>query len=127
MRILITGSRHWQDLHTVRFVLRELQGLEPVFTIVHGGARGADYQAAQAARELGLRQEVYEPAYERYALPDRWQAPLDRNLRMLESGVDLVIAFRGEGKSKGTDYTVREARKRQIPVRVVTGWPGGVR
>lgn len=120
MRVLCCGSRQWRDLHTIRYVLEQLQEQESALIVVHGGARGADLLAGQAARELGLIQEIHEPAYASYPREDRWRAPLQRNVEMLTSGIDLVVAFRGEGKSSGTDYTVREARKREIPVQLYT-------
>jgi hypothetical protein len=47
------------------------------------------------------------------------RAGLERNIRMLDSKPDLVFAFR-DGQSRGTGHTIAEARRRNIPVGVVT-------
>ncbi len=43
----------------------------------------------------------------------------ERNIRMLDSTPDLVLAF-WDGQSRGTRHTISEARRRNITVRVVT-------
>jgi len=54
--VLVTGSRDWSDVTTIRneFNLIMQENL-PIteWTLVHGGARGADLLAAQIAKELG--------------------------------------------------------------------------
>lgn len=78
--------------------------------ILHGGARGADRLADIIARALGFEVEVY---------PADWTlgkyAGILRNLEMLDSKPDLVIAF-WDGSSRGTKHTMDAAFKRGIPV-----------
>jgi hypothetical protein len=38
-------------------------------------------------------------------------------MKMLDSDIDLVVAF-WDGESRGTDFTIREAQRRKIPVKV---------
>jgi hypothetical protein len=69
--------------------------------------------ADDVARSLGLRVEQY---------PANWRewprtAGFVRNIQMLDSGVDLVIAFQ-RALSRGTQHTISEARKRGIEVEV---------
>jgi hypothetical protein len=82
--------------------------------IVHGGARGADRLAAEIASTLGLEVEEH---------PANWyghgkSAGYRRNIEMLDSGVEKVIAFWRDG-SAGTGHTVKEAHKRGIKVEIV--------
>jgi YspA, cpYpsA-related SLOG family len=110
--VLVTGSRDWERRDIIRERLVRLpEGVE----ILHGGARGADTMAAEIARSLGIP--------ERAVLPD-WdnegsRAGVLRNVAMLEEEPDLVLAF-WDRLSSGTAHTIREARRRGIPVEVFT-------
>lgn len=112
MKVLVCGSRSWDNEAAVRV---RLGALPEGSSVIHGGARGADIAAYWACLALDI------PAYTR--LPD-WKthgkrAGILRNLAMLDERPDLVIAF-WDGKSRGTLHTVTEARKRGIPVEVIT-------
>ncbi len=78
--------------------------------IISGGAPGADTLAEVAAAELNLETTIFPADWERYG---RSAGP-KRNLQMLDTEPDLVIAFAG---GRGTAHTVRHALKRGIPVR----------
>jgi hypothetical protein len=112
MTVLVCGSRVWRDGPTIRARLKQLpRGT----TIIHGGCRGADICAGAVARSLGLAVKEY---------PADWKglgrsAGVRRNLAMLDQKPDLVLAFQIHG-STGTQHTIDEARKRGIPVEVVT-------
>jgi hypothetical protein len=61
---------------------------------------------------------VFPADWERY----KRRAGIIRNLEMLDQEPDLVIAF-WDGKSRGTAHTIGEARRRGIPVEVVSADP----
>lgn len=111
MRVLVCGSRKWTDRRAIDAAVRALPAGT---TIVHGGARGADLLAGGAAVRFGYPVEVF--------LPD-WSAGrgagILRNLAMLDTQPDRVLAFQVNG-SRGTQHTIDEARRRGIPVEVVT-------
>lgn len=115
MRVLITGSRDWFDYPAIKDCLSALAATESPVEVIHGGARGADYYAGVAARTLGLVVSVY-PAD--WSVEPR-RAGILRNLQMLDTRPDLVIAFQRNG-SRGTQHTVDEAKRRGIPVEVHT-------
>ena len=116
MRILACGSRSWTDMDAIREVF---DGLDVVPTeVIHGGARGADYLAGLVARERGIKVLVY---------PARWDlhgksAGFKRNQKMVDSGVQLVLAFHADN-SPGTADTIRRAREAGIEVRIFTPRP----
>ena len=83
--------------------------------IVHGGAPGADRTAGFLADDFGFAVEEHPAEWEKHGK----RAGFLRNVEMLESGVDLVLAF-WDGASRGTKHMIDEARKRGIPVEVVT-------
>lgn len=114
MRVIVTGSRHWNNRSKIADRLAELPGNT---TVVHGGAQGADKIAGQEAEKLGLLVEVHKPDYERWS---KKYAPIERNQRMAELGADLCLAF-WDQKSTGTANMIEEATKRGIPVEVILG------
>jgi hypothetical protein len=117
LRVVVTGSRHWTDEETIRRALANLPRSEGVH-LGHGNARGADRIAAHA---LGFRVTAY-PVEKR---DGPWPgAGPRRNSRMLtEHSPHVVIAFRAEGKSRGTDGCVKDARRRGLSVRVISPTP----
>jgi hypothetical protein len=100
----------------MRWELTWLRQVWPEVTLVHGGARGADSQAGQIGREVGLEVEVFEAEWDRYGR----SAGFKRNQAMLDSGVDLVWAFVDKPleDSRGTAHMVRIAREAGVQVRV---------
>lgn len=125
MRVLVCGSRTWDDQTPIDVVLSGLVVENDGFglTIIHGAARGADTLAAGSAECLVQGYDL--PEIEAY--PADWEAhgkaagPI-RNQRMLdEAKPDVVWAFCDDlGASKGTADMVRRARKAGIPVYLVS-------
>jgi len=119
MRILVTGSRHWNDRTTIADALaqawEDLGNPEGV-TLVHGACPhgGADQIAAQEASKRGWTIEAH-PAD--WAAHGKAAGPL-RNQQMVDAGADITLAFPQEG-SRGTWDCIRRARKAEIPVWVV--------
>jgi len=115
MKVLVCGDRNWTDEAPIRERLSKL----PKDTIIlEGGARGADTLARHAAEYLGLKVIEFPADWKKHG---RAAGPI-RNREMLDQKPDLVVAFHSNlAASKGTADTVREAKKRGIPVEVVTG------
>ena len=117
-RILITGSRDWQDRDTLNEALADTVRLIPAhqeIVIVHGAARGADTMADQWARVYGATVEAH-PA--NWAKHGRKAGPI-RNAVMVSTGADICLAFIKNG-SAGATYTARLAEVARIPVRRFT-------
>lgn len=121
-RILVTGSRNWNDPLTVLSVLRSVveENAPGPFTLVHGGARGADLMASWAAGELF--QDGHQIDIEEY-LPD-WanyqnRAGIIRNQVMVDKGANLCVAFIRDS-SAGASHCASAAEAAGIPVRRVT-------
>ena len=111
MRLLVTGSRHFQD---AELVLRKITEYDPD-VIIEGGASGADSLAVRAGIQLGIFVEQYHANWEKYG---RAAGPL-RNQEMLDRGKpDVVLAFPLKD-SKGTWDMVKRAKDAGIPVEVV--------
>jgi hypothetical protein len=112
MRVLICGSRKWNDRETMEWEFRDLP-MDAV--IIHGGAPGADRLAGKIAKDRQMRVEVYAAEWDKYGTA----AGPRRNQRMLDEGhPDLVLAF-PLAESRGTWDMVRRAKLAGVEVRVI--------
>lgn len=84
-----------------------------VSEIVSGGAKGIDQCAKEYAMKNGISYVEFLPKYNIYGR----YAPLKRNIEIIEYA-DLVIAF-WDGKSKGTDFVIKECKKIDRNVNIV--------
>ncbi|WP_170860483.1 SLOG family protein [Duganella sp. CF458] len=118
MRVLITGATTWHDDQAIR---RELSALGRVGTVITGDTPGIDAVAISVARELGFEVVPMKKNRADYkAFPgEGWKG---LNVRMLEMGVDLVLAFHADfdtpGCARGTRHAVELAQQSGIAVRV---------
>ena len=110
-RIIVCGGRDYADAKRLAEVLNEVADAHPDFTLVHGGAKGADALAHEWALGWGII-EVFRADWAKHG---RAAGPI-RNRQMLDAGADLVVAFPG---GSGTADMVRQARARGVPVREV--------
>lgn len=123
-RILITGSRDWpaNEINTISKVLVETilgylrQGeTAKTLTIVHGACpRGADAMVDWMANHWGMHIERYPADWDTYGN----SAGYIRNRQMVESGVDICLAF-VYNKSKGASNTVDLCREKGVPIVLV--------
>ncbi len=110
MKVLICGSRGFDDSALIRNVLSPLNAT----LVIHGGARGADQAGGFVAEQLGIDQVAYPANWTKYGR----SAGFRRNEQMLdEAKPDLVLAFYAGTRTPGTAHTVAEAKKRGIEVR----------
>jgi ribA/ribD-fused uncharacterized protein len=109
LRVMVTGSREWEDEAAIR---RRLARLPKHTTIIHGAAKGADMMADRAARDLGFKVDDY---------PADWKAGLhagfERNKMMIDLQPDVVLAFH-KGDSSGTAHAITLARMKEIRLEV---------
>ena len=114
MRVLFCGDRNWKNPIPIRL---KLVDLPPTTTVVNGGARGADTIAKEEAERLEMKVETYGAEWEKFG---RSAGPR-RNQIMLDTGIDLVVAFHANLTiSRGTLDCIRRARRMGIEVQVVT-------
>ena len=120
VRVLICGSRYWGKPIPIDVVV---SGLVSIYgpdgvTVIHGGARGADELAGDAAQRHHCHVEVFNADW---AGQGKAAGPL-RNQRMIdESKPDVVFAFTHDLEtSRGTADMVRRAHAASVPTYVVT-------
>ena len=106
MKIAIIGSRSIKEINIEEYVKNADE-------IVSGGACGVDSIAAAYAKEKGIRLTVFLPEYSKYGRA----APIVRNRQIVDYS-DKIIAF-WDGRSKGTEYTVKYAQRVNKPCEIV--------
>lgn len=122
-RILVTGSRTWDDDWTVEHALVDAWiGFDPdPVVVVHGAcSRGADAIADRWAQSHHERNDTVD--VERH--PADWKgygkaAGFIRNAEMVAAGADLCLAFI-RNRSRGATDCLTQARNAGIPTRVWT-------
>ncbi len=116
-RVLICGSRDYDNTDTIRRTIYRLMGQYRDLVIVEGGAKGADRIAHDVATKAGLTVETFEADWKTHGMA---AGPL-RNISMLESGIDECHAFVNKPltESVGTEHCVRMAAKMGIYTVVV--------
>ena len=114
MIILICGDRNWTNLEVM---VREMELLPKVATIVHGAARGADTMAGVIADSLGMTVVPFPADWKKYG---RSAGPVRNREMFRKTDPDLVLAFHDNiDASKGTKDMVNYARQQGCQVKIV--------
>jgi len=98
MRTAIIGSRTINNIKIDLDFTPEL--------IISGGAKGIDTLAKNYANENNIKLLEIKPDYKAHHFK---VAPIMRNIDIVRN-CDVLIAF-WDGKSKGTEFTIKEAKK----------------
>lgn len=110
MKIIVCGGRNYADVDHVWRVLSDLDDVEGITSIAHGGATGADSEADLWAKHNRKSVQAFRA---RWRQEGKAAGPL-RNQRMLDQfQPDVVVAFPG---GKGTADMVRRARESGVRV-----------
>lgn len=105
------GGRDYDDAKRISEILVPLPKDD---TLIHGAARGADRLAGRIWKALGRTlPEEYPADWKRHG---KAAGPI-RNQQMLDTGIDLVVAFPG---GAGTADMVGRAKKAGVKVVEVT-------
>jgi hypothetical protein len=122
VRVLVCGSRDWTAGEIVHVVLSGIWQMHVdtsfndwppnPFTVITGGAKGADSFAAEwAEKQAGVDLLVYRAKWEEHG---KAAGPI-RNQRMLEEGKpDCVVAFSDLPVTTGTADMIRRAKRADI-------------
>lgn len=114
MRILITGSRDWQDANAIHWAIMSVICKTPgPHIVVHGDCRGADTLAAKVAADMGCAVEAHPADWRQHG---NAAGPI-RNHHMVSLGADICLAF-PTYNSTGTWDCVRKAVDAGIHTRI---------
>ncbi len=117
MRVIIAGGRDFVPNVSHYDILDDffddiLAGVQ--VEVVSGRAKGADKFGEDYAKARCLDVKLFPAQWNKYGR----KAGHLRNLEMAEYA-DMLVAF-WDGKSKGTAHMIREAKKRNLRVEVVS-------
>ena len=125
IRILVTGSRTWDDLDAVWEALDVAAAGHREVVVVHGACpRGADRHAAIYCEEMAEHYDNQGAVLSEEQHPADWKghgkhAGFIRNAEMVAAGADVCLAFIRAG-SAGASHCSGLARSAGIPVRTWT-------
>lgn len=109
MRLLVCGGRDFRNRLWLYAGMDRLHGLQPIETVIEGGAEGADRFAGEWARAHGIPLTTVLADWRTHGK----KAGYLRNVAMADLRPDIVLAAPG---GKGTQMMVVIAAQRGIPV-----------
>lgn len=118
--VLICGSRDWTDYELIYRAIGRIVSYYGTLRLLFivGGCRGADQLTERAAKAKGVHVARIDALWRSYP---QSAGPM-RNSMMISLEPDYVVAFHENiERSLGTADTVRQARRKGIPVAVITG------
>ncbi len=107
MKLLIVGSRSITEFDLSPYISADID------TIISGGANGIDSLTEQYADLHRLSKYILRPRYDLY----KRSAPLKRNEQMVNMSDAILVIW--DGNSKGTQYTIKCAKKTNKPLILV--------
>jgi hypothetical protein len=109
-RVLITGSRTWTAVATMRAALARWRQVYPHAVLVHGACRGADLMAAGIWLGWHLPVEPHPADWTTFGR----SAGFLRNRLMVDLGAEVCLAFIRD-HSRGAEHTAALAETAGIP------------
>lgn len=106
MKLLIVGSRSITDFDLSPYIPDDID------TVISGGACGIDSLAEQYADSHCLSKYIVRPRYDLYGRA----APLKRSEQMVDMADAVLVIW--DGCSKGTQHTLKYAKKRTSRLRL---------
>lgn len=107
MKLLVVGSRGIMDFDLSEYISSNVD------TVISGGAHGIDSLAEIYADSHRISKYIIRPDYARYGRA----APIRRNDLMIDMADEVLVIW--DGKSKGTQYVLDRARKKNKPIILV--------
>lgn len=116
-RILICGSREWNNFEKIKSILHKYKSARET-VIIHGDCKGADKISGYLAKQLNMTVEVYPADWKQYG----YSAGPIRNQQMLDEGKpDICYAFHEDiENSRGTKNMISKCKIANVPFEIIT-------
>lgn len=118
MRLLVCGSRHFNDLELMKKVLRGMFDVDDTVTLIHGDDKGSDRLSERALAGYlkgGLVVRRFPAEWDKYG---KAAGPIRNQQMLFEGKPDKVLAFLAPD-SRGTKNMIEIAQKAGVPVEIV--------
>lgn len=115
MKVLVCGSRHFQDYALLEENLDRIHNTTPISEIIHGDARGADRLSESYAVKHGIPVRRFPALWD---LHGKRAGPIRNHQMLREGNPDRVVAFLAVN-SRGTKHMIEIAEKAGVPVQIV--------
>lgn len=117
MNLIVAGSRDLDDYHLVETWMDRVSDIGAIFSVLCGGARGADALGKEVAENWGVKVKMFPADWDKYGK----SAGYRRNIEMAKEGT-FLLAF-PMPQSKGTLHMIETMQKMNKPVLIVgTGY-----
>lgn len=113
MKVIVAGSRNFNDYKLLRRKLDTLLSNTPEPIIISGTAHGADTLGERYAKEKGYKCLRYPADWNKYGK----SAGYKRN-KIMALKADALVAF-WDGKSRGTRHMIQLAKSYRLKIKVV--------
>jgi hypothetical protein len=109
IRVCVCGGRNYNDKLLLYKTLDKFLNVRNDFIIINGDAAGADRLSTEWAKERNIKYELFPADWKTYK---KAAGPI-RNKQMIDSHIDLLIAFPG---GNGTKNMIEQCKKRNIRI-----------
>ncbi len=113
MKVIVAGSRNFNDYEKLKKKLNSILKNQKDITIISGTANGADKLGERYASENHFKLEQYPAMWDLFGK----KAGYMRNEEMVKLA-DAVVVF-WDGKSKGTKHMIDISKKYNLKLRIV--------
>lgn len=118
MKVLVVGSRSFNDYDKVSEVLDRVIDNNTDVEIISGGARGADSLAERYAKEHNLALKVFPAYWDKYGKSAGYKRNVEMHKYISEFEDRICIAF-WDGKSKGTTHNFELSKHYHTHLKVI--------
>lgn len=113
MRVIVAGSREFNNYHKLKKKLDSILKNQTDITIISGTANGADKLGERYAEENHHKLEEYPAMWDVFGK----SAGYRRNEEMAKVADACVVFW--DGKSKGTKHMIDLAKKHKLKLRII--------